>query len=55
MIQGKAHSVRRVDETCAGPDGRITNTYWLQGDAVRKSREWVSDRAGYAQFERITD
>ncbi len=55
VIQGRSHAVRRIDETCAGAEGRIANTYWLQGDVVRKSREWVSDRAGYAQFERITD
>ena len=55
VIQGKSSAVRRIDEVCEGAAGRITNTYWLQGDVVRKSREWVSESAGHAQFERITD
>lgn len=54
-IQGKAHATRRVDETCSGVNGRITNSYWLQGGVVRASRQWVSASAGYAEFQRITD
>lgn len=54
-IFGRGYATRHVAESCQRAEGRITNDFWLQGGTVRKSRQWVSSGAGYAEFERITD
>lgn len=54
-IYGRSHATTRVAELCQRPEGRITNTFWLEGGVIRKSREWVSPAIGHAEFERVVD
>lgn len=51
----RRHSTRHVKEECVRPEGKITNDFWLEGAAVRKSRQWASPGTGYIEFERIVD
>lgn len=54
-ILGKSHAVTRVTETCTRPNGNVTNDYWIEGSAVRKSRQWASNLVGYLDFEKVVD
>lgn len=54
-ILGKSHGVTHVTETCTRPNGKVTNDYWIEGNTVRKSRQWASGRVGYLEFEKVID
>lgn len=54
-IFARAHKVTKVTETCTRPQGTITNTFWIEGSVVRKSKQLISGGAGYADFERVVD
>jgi Group 4 capsule polysaccharide lipoprotein gfcB, YjbF len=55
-ILGKSHKVTRTTEECTRPQsGKVTNEFWIEGNTVRKSRQWISGGAGYAEFERVVD
>lgn len=51
----RAHSVTRVTEDCQRPQGTLTNEYWIEGQTIRKSRQWASGLTGYIDFERVVD
>lgn len=54
-VLGKNHSTTHVTETCERPLGKLTNDYWIEGQAIRQSRQWVSGRVGYVDFQRVID
>ena len=54
-ILGKSHSVTRVTETCLRQNGKVSNDYWIEGNTVRKSRQWASNTVGYLEFEKVID
>ncbi|MBN8629222.1 MAG: YjbF family lipoprotein [Rhodobacterales bacterium] len=54
-IVGRTHSATHVTELCERPLGKLTNDYWIEGDSIRKSRQWVSGGIGYIEFERVID
>lgn len=54
-IYGRAYPVTHLRERCEGTGEAITNDYWLDGEVVRKAREWVSPAVGHAWFERVID
>ncbi|MFN4204494.1 MAG: YjbF family lipoprotein [Tabrizicola sp.] len=54
-ILGKSHRVTHVTETCTRPNGKVTNDYWIEGNTVRKSRQWASSTVGYLEFEKVID
>jgi hypothetical protein len=54
-IFSKAHTVTRVSETCARPQGSITNDYWIEGATIRKSRQFASGAVGFIDFEKVVD
>jgi hypothetical protein len=54
-VIGKSHATTHVTETCTRPNGKVTNDYWIEGNAVRKSRQWASNTVGYLEFEQIID
>lgn len=55
-IFAKKHDVTRVTETCTRPQGsKITNDYWIEGQTVRQSSQWVSGPVGVAVFQRVVD
>lgn len=54
-ILGKSHSATHVSETCERPLGKVTNDYWIEGKAIRKSRQFASGPVGYLDFERVID
>lgn len=54
-IYGRAHRTLRLREECIRPEGKITNDYWFEGTAVRKSRQWTSPGSGYIDFEMAVD
>lgn len=54
-ILGKSHGVTHVTETCTRPNGKVTNDYWIEGNTVRKSRQWASSGVGYLEFEKVID
>jgi hypothetical protein len=54
-IFDRAHQVTRVSETCARPQGSITNEFWIEGQTVRKSRQLLSGGIGFVDFELVVD
>ena len=54
-IVGRTHSATHVTETCERPLGKLTNDYWIEGTAIRKSRQFASGPVGYLDFERVID
>lgn len=54
-ILGRSHATTHVTETCVRTNGKLTNDYWFEGAAIRKSRQWVSGGIGYIEFERVID
>ncbi len=52
----RSHNVTRVTEDCVRPQGtRIQNEFWIEGQTVRKSRQWASALVGHIEFERVVD
>lgn len=52
----KSHSVTRVTEDCVRPQGtRIQNEFWIEGQTVRKSKQWASALIGHVEMERVVD
>ncbi len=50
------HSVTRVTEDCVRPQGsKIQNEFWIEGQTVRKSKQWASALVGHIEFERVVD
>jgi hypothetical protein len=54
-IFGRSHSVTKVTEDCARPQGAISNTFWFEGSTIRKSRQLASGGLGFIDFERVID
>lgn len=54
-IMGRNHAVTHVTETCARPQGSMSNEFWIEGSIVRKSHQLLSGGAGYVDFEKIID
>jgi len=54
-VFSRAHRVKRVTETCVRPQGAITNEFWIEGAAIRKSRQLASGGVGFIEFERVID
>lgn len=52
-ILGRAHSTRRVQETCTGAGTRFTNDYWFEGGALRQTRQWMGGFLGYITHSRL--
>lgn len=56
VIFERAHQVTHVTEDCVRPQsGKITNDFWIEGETVRKSRQWASALTGIIEFERVVD
>jgi len=52
----RTHKVTHSSEACQRPQsGKITNDFWIEGQTVRKSRQWTSAMAGFIEFERVVD
>lgn len=41
---------QRIEETCQGADDSFTNLYWLSGDRILQSVQFISEGAGSAQL-----
>ncbi len=54
-VLGKVHAVTHVRETCTRPNSQVTNDFWIEGSAIRKSRQWASSGVSYVEFERVID
>jgi Group 4 capsule polysaccharide lipoprotein gfcB, YjbF len=54
-IVGRSHQTTHISEVCSRPGTQIANDYWIEGTAIRKSRQWTSGRIGYVEFERVVD
>ncbi|MCB6178035.1 YjbF family lipoprotein [Rhodobacter sp. Har01] len=54
-IAGQPRRALHLRETCQRDAGKLTSDYWLEGPIVRKSRQWASPGAGYAEFEAVKD
>jgi hypothetical protein len=54
-VMGKSHTATKVTETCSRPNSQVINDFWIEGKAIRKSRQWASARVGYVEFERVID
>ena len=56
VIFERKHQVIHATEDCVRPQsGKITNDFWIEGQTVRKSRQWASALAGFIEFERVVD
>lgn len=55
-IVGRKHRVTHMSEDCVRPQSsKITNEFWVEGQTVRKSRQWASAQTGFIEFERVID
>ncbi len=54
-VVGKTHATTHVTETCTRQNGKVTNDYWIEGNTVRKSRQWASNAVTYLDFEKVID
>jgi hypothetical protein len=54
-ILGKSYATTHVTELCSRPNSTVTNEFWIDGEAIRKSRQWASSRVGHIEFERVID
>lgn len=54
-VLGRKHTATHVSETCTRPKGKVTNDYWIEGQSIRQSRQWVSGMIGYVEFQRVID
>jgi Group 4 capsule polysaccharide lipoprotein gfcB, YjbF len=54
-IMARTHATTHVTEVCERPLGKLTNDYWIEGAAIRQSRQWVSGSVGYIEFQRVID
>jgi hypothetical protein len=54
-ILGRKHTVTRVTEACTRGKSSLTNDFWIEGKAIRKSKQWTSGSIGYIDFERVID
>lgn len=51
----RVHKVEKFTETCARAQGSITNTFWFEGDVIRKSQQLASGGIGFIDFEQVID
>lgn len=54
-VAGRTETALHLQETCLRAAGKLTSDYWLDGAVIRKSRQWASPGAGYAEFEIVKD
>lgn len=54
-VLGRSHTATHVTETCERPLGKLSNDYWIDGQSIRQSRQWVSGMIGYIEFQRVID
>jgi hypothetical protein len=54
-IVGKSHKVTHVSEVCTRQGSKLTNDFWIEGNMIRKSRQWSSSLVGYIEFEKVID
>ncbi|NJS38887.1 MAG: YjbF family lipoprotein, partial [Rhodobacteraceae bacterium] len=54
-IFARTHKVEKFTETCARPQGSITNTFWFEGPVIRKSKQLASGGLGFIDFEQVID
>jgi hypothetical protein len=54
-VVGKSHDTLHVTETCTRPNGKLTNDFWIEGNMIRKSRQWASNGVTYLEFEQVID
>jgi hypothetical protein len=54
-VVGKSHATTHVTETCTRTNGKVTNDYWIEGNTIRKSRQWASNSVAYLEFEKVID
>jgi hypothetical protein len=54
-IFARAHTVEKFTETCSRSQDSITNTFWFEGQTIRKSKQLASRGLGFIDFERVVD
>lgn len=54
-ILGRNHAATHVIETCARPQGSMSNEFWIEGTTIRQSHQLVSGGAGYGDFTKVID
>lgn len=55
-LQGQSYQTRHFAERCERREGfQITNEYWLDGDMIRRSKQWAGPEIGMIEFQRIVD
>lgn len=54
-VLGRSHTTTHVTENCERPLGKLANDYWIEGNSVRQSRQWVSGMIGFIEFQRVID
>ncbi|MGO4906797.1 YjbF family lipoprotein [Pseudorhodobacter sp. W20_MBD10_FR17] len=48
------YATHRTTETCSGPSGRFSNTFWIEaGGKIRKSHQFLSNSIGYVTVEQL--
>jgi hypothetical protein len=56
VIFERTHKVTHAKEDCARSQGsKLSNDFWIEGQTVRKSRQWASALTGFIDFERVVD
>lgn len=54
-VVGKSHAVTHVSELCTRQGSQLTNDFWIEGNTIRKSRQWSSAMVGHVEFEKVID
>ena len=51
----RAHSVVHLRQNCVGPDGPVTNDYWVDrsSNTVWQSRQWAGPDLGYFRIRKL--
>lgn len=52
-IAGRNWATLRISETCVSRGLKIENTFWRSGGLTVRSRQWVSQSAGYVETQRL--
>ena len=49
-IYGRSHGTQLLTETCQNDTSRLGNKFWIEGQTIRKSQQWISPKAGFGIF-----
>ena len=55
ILAQRSYTTRIFTESCKSEMEMFDNRYWLQGNVLRASEQWISTEIGIIRLERLTD